>query len=110
MLRLTPQSIRIVDCYDDGQDAKHFTFEPIGFVHDEPIQVGQFFMLSVPGTGLAPLTYKTLPDEKGRFVALIRKVGEFTQALFERKVGDVLGYNGPYGKGWPINVLQDKKC
>lgn len=109
MLQLTPQSIRIVDCYDDGQDAKHITFEPLGFVHDKPIQVGQFFMLSVPGAGQAPFTYTSLPDNNGRFVALIRKVGKLTNALFKLKQGAVLGYNGPFGRGWPIATLQDKE-
>ncbi|MFT5313428.1 MAG: anaerobic sulfite reductase subunit B [Paraglaciecola sp.] len=105
MLQLTPQSICIIDCYDDGQDAKHFTFEPLGFVHNRPIQVGQFFMLSVPGAGQAAFTYAALPDSKGRFVALIRKVGKLTKALFKLKKGAVLGYNGPFGRGWPVAKL-----
>jgi anaerobic sulfite reductase subunit B len=105
MLQLTPQTIRIVDCYDDGEEAKHFTFEPIGFSHDQDVNIGQFFMLTVPGAGQAPFTYTTLPDHKGRFVALIRKVGKLTEKLFALKNGAVLGYNGPYGIGWPIDSL-----
>jgi len=109
MLQLTPQPMRIVDCYDDGQDAKHFTFEPLGFVYDKPIQAGQFFMLSVPGVGQAPFTYTSLPNKKGRFFALIRKVGKLTDALFKFKPGTVLGYNGPFGQGWPLAELINKE-
>ncbi len=111
MLQLTPQPMCIVDSYDDGQDAKHFTFEPLGFVHETPIQTGQFFMLSVPGAGQAPFTYTSLPNtnSKGRFVALIRNVGKLTNALFKLKSGAVLGYNGPFGRGWPVAKLQEKE-
>ena len=109
MLQLTPQTIRIVKIYDDGTNAKHFTFEPKGFVHGKPIGIGQFFMLTVPGAGLAPFTYTSMPDEKGRFNALIRKVGRLTESLFSFKEGDVLGYNGPFGNGWPVEQFEDKK-
>jgi anaerobic sulfite reductase subunit B len=105
MLHLTPQTIRIVDCYDDGEDAKHFTFEPVGFTHTSDINIGQFFMLTVPGAGQAPFTYTALPAKNGKFVALIRKVGKLTNALFKLSTGDVLGYNGPFGSGWPIEKL-----
>ncbi|GAA0859354.1 hypothetical protein [Aliiglaciecola litoralis] len=109
MLQLTPRSIRIVDSYEDGQNAKHVTFEPIDFIHEQPVRIGQFFMLSVPGAGLAPFTYTSLPDSKGRFVALIRKVGKLTKAIYALKQGAVLGYNGPYGQGWPIEMLANKE-
>lgn len=105
MLQLKPNAIRIVDFYDDGEDAKHFTFEPVGFTHDIGINIGQFFMLTVPGFGQATFTYTTLPAENGRFVALIRKVGKLTNALFSLKKGAILGYNGPFGVGWPCNDL-----
>jgi len=109
MLQLTPQTIRIVDIYDDGTDAKHFTFEPKGFVHDKPINIGQFFMLTLPGAGLAPFTYTSIPDKAGRFNALIRNVGHLTEKLFSLGKGDVLGYNGPFGRGWPVGLIKHKE-
>ncbi|MFT6268803.1 MAG: anaerobic sulfite reductase subunit B [Alphaproteobacteria bacterium] len=109
MLQLTPSTIRIVDFYDDGTDTRHFTFEPKGFVHESPIAIGQFFMLTVPSAGLAPFTYTSFPDNRGRFNALIRKVGKLTQKLFTLKKGDLVGYNGPYGNGWPIAEIHKKE-
>jgi len=109
MLQLTPQTIRIVDVYDDGTHARHFTFEPKGFVHNKPIGIGQFFMLTLPGVGLAPFTYTSIPDKTGRFNALIRKVGHLTEKLFTLRKGDVLGYNGPFGSGWPVDQVKQKK-
>lgn len=109
MLQLTPQTICIVDFYEDGTDSRHFTFEPKGFAHKEPIAIGQYFMLTVPGAGLAPFTYTSLPDNQGRFTALIRKVGKLTDKLFTLKKGDLLGYNGPHGNGWPVAQIHQKE-
>lgn len=107
MYQLTPKTIRIANIYDDGEQAKHITFEPVNFVHEVEVQIGQFFMLSVPGAGLAPFTFTSRPDNDGRFNALVRKVGTLTSQLFALNVGDVLGFNGPYGTGWPVSQIAD---
>ena len=59
MLDLTPQLIRLVKGYEDGQDINHFTFEPVDkknglpkFADPNVVQPGQFFMLSIPGFDL----------------------------------------------------------
>lgn len=105
MLQLTPQAIRIHDFYEDGKDARHFTFQLLAPMPLEKPQIGQFFMLTVPGEGLAPFTYVTPPDEHGRFSALVRKVGSLTKRLFELEKGAVLGYSGPIGNGWPLDNI-----
>jgi anaerobic sulfite reductase subunit B len=107
---LTPDPVRIASLYEDGEDSRHFTFEPVGDISIQPARPGQFFNLSVPGHGEAAFTYLALPDDKGRFSALIRKVGDLTSALFECSEGDLLGYRGPFGKGiWPLEQLQGKR-
>lgn len=105
---LTPQSIRLVERYADGLDIDHFTFEPIdkskglpAFADPKVVQPGQFFMLSIPGYGEAAFTYAGMPDEQGRFIALIRRIGSLTEALFKCEEGQLLGARGPFGKGWP---------
>ncbi|WED20693.1 oxidoreductase [Vibrio sp. JC009] len=108
MLDLTPQPIRLVRVYEDGQDIKHFTFEAADqsrglpdFANPDVVEPGQFFMLSIPGFGEAAFTYASMPDENGRFNALIRRIGSLTDALFLHEEGDLLGARGPFGKGWP---------
>jgi anaerobic sulfite reductase subunit B len=108
MLQLSPQSIRIIKSFDDGKNAKHFTFQAISFT-PSPVIIGQFFMLHVPGVGAAPFTYASLPDNQGRFNALIRKVGEVTEAIFSLNIGAVLGYTGSLGVGWPLDQLKNKE-
>ncbi|AGA88378.1 FAD/NAD(P)-binding protein [Stutzerimonas stutzeri] len=102
MIDLTPRPMRLLECYDDGEAARHFSFavEPLA---DEPVvQPGQFFMLAVPGVGEAAFTYVSPPDAEGRFSALIRQTGTLTAALFELEPGAVLGYRGPFGRGWSL--------
>jgi|GEM_PF-243812 anaerobic sulfite reductase subunit B len=104
---ITPAPLRIADYYDDGSDARHFYFELLQPPSIMPeVQAGQFFMLVLPGFGSAPFTYVSAPDKQGRFYALVRNVGELTDALFEKNIGDVLGYLGPLGNGWPLDNLK----
>jgi len=111
MHNLTPSPIRITDRYADGEDACHFEFELLNPVIETEMakaKPGQFFMLNVPGAGAAPFTYTRLPDSNGRFVALVRNVGQLTSALFTKKPGDILGHRGPFGHGWPIEEISGK--
>ena len=103
MLELTPRKLRLLDCYADGEDSHHCTF-----VIESPLAsdlfsiAGQFFMLCLPGVGEAPFTYVSRPDKNGQFSALIRRTGALSNALCEQPLGAVLGYRGPFGRGWPL--------
>ncbi len=108
MLNLTPQLIRLVKRYNDGQDIDHFTFQPVDrdsglptFADPKKVAPGQFFMISIPGHGEGAFTYAGMPNEDGCFDAVIRRIGCITKALFNLQEGDVLGARGPFGKGWP---------
>jgi len=106
---LTPTAMELVDFIDDGEDARHFRFRLITPQSINTPKPGQFFMLSVPGAGEAPFTFTAKPDNQGVFRALIRKMGDVTTALFQCQSGAILGIRGPFGKGWPIASLSDKK-
>lgn len=103
---LTPFAVRIADAYDDGEDARHYRFEALDASQARPALPGQFFMLSVPGYGEAAFSYARLPDSHGRFEALIRQVGGLTGALFRLDGGAVLGARGPFGRGFPLQLMQ----
>ncbi|MBR9876690.1 MAG: oxidoreductase [Vibrionaceae bacterium] len=110
MFNLTPDSIEIIDFYEDGEDTRHYHFR---LQELDPkwmkTQSGQFFMLCVPGVGEAPFTFTQLPDASGNFRALVRKMGAVTQALFSKERGAILGTRGPCGHGWQVSELVDKK-
>lgn len=103
MSKLTPQKLHLLGYYEDGEDSRHFCFRiERPRVSDLTVIPGQFFMLALPGYGEAPFSYVSLPDQNGRFSALIHRSGTLTGALFALGVGAVLGYRGPFGKGWPL--------
>lgn len=103
MIEMTPRPLRLLDGYDDGRDARHFRLRiEQAQGTDRSVQPGQFFMLGVPGQGEAPFTYVSTPDAAGEFDALIRRSGGLTSRLFALQPGALLGYRGPFGKGWPI--------
>ncbi len=107
-LSMTPQAVHLTDQYDDGKDARHYTFQ-LEQPSRESIKPGQFFTLTLPGFGEAAFTYLTSPNEQGCFQALIRRAGLLTRELFNTKTGAVLGYRGPFGSGiWPVEAIKDK--
>lgn len=103
MIDSTPRRLLLLDHYADGEDARHFNLRIEQLrPSDHSVIPGQFFMLSLPGIGEAPFTYLNPPTADGRFSALVRRMGRLTDALFERPDGAVLGYRGPFGRGWPL--------
>ncbi|GAB3517439.1 FAD/NAD(P)-binding protein [Photobacterium alginatilyticum] len=118
MHSLTPLPAELVDFYDDGENTRHFHFrllkEPQKAVcehqpHWQHTQTGQFFMLTVPSLGEAPFSFTEVPDENGHFRALIRRMGGVTSALFELEAGQILGVRGPFGVGWPMDEISNKR-
>jgi len=68
-------------------------------------QPGQFIMLSVPGTGEAPISISSSPSRPGMLELCVRRVGRATNALYRLKTNDVVGIRGPYGNGFPVQDL-----
>jgi len=63
---------------------------------------GQFFMLSVPGAGEAPISVASGTGRELEFT--IRSVGKVTSAIRER---DRIGVRGPYGNAWPYDKYEN---
>ncbi|MFC4863106.1 iron-sulfur cluster-binding protein [Pseudomonas sp. MAHUQ-62] len=104
-----PRTLWLSGSQSDGEGARVFDFvieQPMDC--DRDVIPGQFFMLSVPGLGEAPFSYLDLPDVAGNFQALIHRRGILTSALFAQAPGAILGYRGPYGKGWPLLIGRHK--
>ena len=69
---------------------------------------GQFVMVSVFGVGEAPFSVCSSPTKKGSFELCIRAVGNVTNALHRLEPGAVIGIRGPFGNGFPLDVLRGK--
>ncbi len=72
--------------------------------YDKPLVGGQFFEVSVPGFGEAPISVSEFGD--GLLHLTIRNVGRVTKAIFDLKPGDVLYARGPYGNGFDLDALK----
>lgn len=65
---------------------------------------GQFFQISLPGIGEAPISICSYHKDYVEFN--IRQVGTVTNELSKLKAGDDLLIRGPYGKGYPMDKLK----
>ena len=93
----------------ETKDTKTFTLKYFDSTdkEQEPIQPGQFIMISIFGYGEAPFSLSSLNDDT-TFETTIRRVGNLTNYLFNCKEGFKVGIRGPYGRGWPIQEAKGK--
>jgi sulfhydrogenase subunit gamma (sulfur reductase) len=80
--------------FEDDDEAEHFRHRP-----------GQFVMLSVPGTGEAPISISSSPTRRGVLELCVRRTGRVTDALYRLRMNDFVGIRGPYGNGYPIEEM-----
>lgn len=71
------------------------------------ITPGQFFQLSLPRIGEAPISVSNYGSDWIQFT--IRAVGKLTNAIQHLKIGDNLFIRGPYGHGFPIESLKNSR-
>ncbi len=69
---------------------------------------GQFAMLTVFGVGEAPISFSGRTADGGA-VHTVRAVGAVTAALCARRTGALLGWRGPYGRGWPLGEAAQRE-
>ncbi|MBN2058123.1 MAG: FAD/NAD(P)-binding protein [Candidatus Saganbacteria bacterium] len=74
---------------------------------------GQFVEVSLLGIGEAPISISSSPTKRGSFELVVRDVGKFTGqggrltgALHKLEAGDEVGIRGPFGKGFPVRILE----
>lgn len=67
---------------------------------------GQFFQLSIPKIGEAPISVSGKGEGYVEFT--IRKVGRLTDGIFGLGEGDTLFMRGPYGKPFPVDQFRGK--
>ncbi len=65
---------------------------------------GQFFEVSIPRVGEAPISVSGVGD--GWLEFTIRSVGSLTGGVHEKRAGDMLFLRGPYGNGFPLDEFK----
>ncbi|MBS5582260.1 MAG: anaerobic sulfite reductase subunit B [Megasphaera sp.] len=74
---------------------------------EHPVKPGQFFEISIPKYGEAPISVSGITDHSLDFT--IRRVGSLTNEIFENYVGGYFFMRGPYGNGFDIDWFKGKE-
>ena len=69
-------------------------------------QPGQFIEVSIFGKGEAPISISSPPTRSEYLEICVRRTGSLTDALFKMTKGSTLSIRGPYGRGFPVDVLK----
>ncbi|HHT9116536.1 MAG: dihydroorotate dehydrogenase electron transfer subunit [Planctomycetes bacterium] len=90
-----PVTVKICDSLEESQGVKTFFFKL-----DLNFEPGQFLMVWIPLLDEKPFTISYI--QKGLVGISVLKRGMFTNILHSKKVGDILGIRGPYGRGFSL--------
>ncbi len=71
------------------------------------VKPGQFFEISIPKYGEAPISVSGIGEDTVDFT--IRKVGKVTDEIFTKDVGSQILLRGPYGNGFDVNNYKNKE-
>ncbi|MCS7224420.1 MAG: FAD/NAD(P)-binding protein [Armatimonadetes bacterium] len=77
---------------------KNFVLERNGI----DFRPGQFAQVTVFGAGEVPISLSSPPSLSDRIILTVRAAGFVTGALHQIRPGDVIGFRGPCGNGFPI--------
>jgi NAD(P)H-flavin reductase len=93
----TPDVKSVKVCFQDSGRAKDFAF-----------RVGQFGIFSAFGYGESTFNICSSSNWKDYIEFCFRKVGRVTEALWRLEAGDIIGFRGPYGNGYPLEDWKGK--
>ncbi len=105
---ILPRSAVVEKIQQDTGDTKRFFVKlkedkPFGHV---PLQCA---MISVPPVGEALFSITSTPTRPEYVEFAVKEVGSVTKYLHhELKVGDEIGLRGPYGNGFPLDMIKGK--
>ena len=89
---------RILNVKTESPTVKTFTFKDKICARAKP---GQFLMLWIPGVDEIPMSILDA-NEDGAVSVAVKKVGEATQALHNKKTGEIIGLRGPFGNSFTL--------
>ena len=91
-----------------GVRTLHFNFKDDKLRQEFTFESGQFGEYSVFGVGEAPFCISSSPTRRGHLEFALQRVGTVTNALHRLGVGSEIGFRGPYGNSFPLDLLQGK--
>ncbi len=91
-----------------GVRTLHFNFKDEKLREEFTFEAGQFGEYSVFGVGEAPFCISSSPTRHDHLEFALQGVGRVTNALHRLGVGAEIGFRGPYGNSFPLDLLQGK--
>lgn len=101
-----PRPSKLVEVIDETPTIKTLVVSP---AEPMPFSAGQFVQLALLGVGEAPFTPSSSPGETERIAITVLKTGVITDRLHACSPGQMLGLRGPFGKGYPLEEVEDKE-
>ncbi|MBI2869090.1 MAG: FAD/NAD(P)-binding protein [Chloroflexi bacterium] len=95
---------------DETRDTRtfHFNLKDASLREAFRFESGQFGEYSVFGTGEATFCISSSPTRPDHLECTVRRVGQVTNALHRLGVGAELGFRGPYGNSFPLDLMAGK--
>lgn len=98
-----PEVLKIIDIFEETPDVKTFRLDA-----DISYKPGQFGLYSVFKEGEATFCIASSPTKKGYIECSVKRTGKVTTALHNLDIGDKIGFRGPYGRSFPIELFKGK--
>ncbi len=96
-----PMPYRIVARDEETSDVVTLRVQPV--VGDLPgFRPAQFSMIGVMGVGEVPISISSACDDRTAHGYTLRRAGAVTNALWDRRIGDVVTVRGPFGRPWDL--------
>ncbi len=103
-----PQLMEVVQVRQQTSDVKsvRIRFADESLAEAFSFQVGQFGMFSLLGLGESPFNICSSSTWKGFLEFCFRRTGRVTDGLWRLNPGDMIGFRGPYGNGYPMRAWE----
>jgi len=89
-----PQTVAIREIREDTHTIRTFVLD----AEAPDAEPGQFIMLWQPGLDEKPMSIA----HPAPLTVIVASAGPFTMKLHQRKMGDLVGWRGPYGRGFTL--------
>ncbi|MFC1907008.1 FAD/NAD(P)-binding protein [Chloroflexota bacterium] len=86
----------------------HFNFKDEKLREEFTFESGQFGEYSVLGVGEATFCISSSPTRRDHLEFAVQRVGQVTNAMDRLGEGAEIGFRGPYGNSFPLDLLQGK--
>lgn len=109
-LDYTPSKMRIERIVRETSDVKTFRLVFCDEQENESFsfRAGQFGLFSVFGAGEATFCMASSPTRTGYIECSVKRCGKVTNDLHQCNEGDIVGFRGPYGNWFPIDLMEGR--